>query len=192
VDFNHWDIILFIPLAFAAWKGFRKGFIVELASIIALIAGIYIAANFSEVTANKLKEWLDLEGTWLGYVSFLITFIAVVFGIHALAKLVEKTANLVALKLANKLAGLLFGLIKMILITSIILNLLTCVDQYIPVLHKSSPEDSLLFEPVMNAAPAVLPILAETEWLTKAENMITPLFEAELNDLDKIKSLTED
>jgi len=55
VDFNHWDIILFIPLAFAAWKGFRKGFIVELASIIALIAGIYIAANFSEVTANKLK-----------------------------------------------------------------------------------------------------------------------------------------
>jgi hypothetical protein len=87
---------------------------------------------------------------------------------------------------------LLFGLIKMLLIASIILNLLTWVDQYIPVLHKSSPEDSLLFEPVMNAAPAVLPILAQTEWLAKAENMITPLFEAELNDLEKIKSLTED
>lgn len=192
MEFNHWDIILFIPLAFAAWKGFRKGFIVELASIIALIAGIYIAANFSEVTASKIKEWLEIEGTWLGYVSFLITFIAVVFGIHALAKVVEKTANMVALKLVNKLAGLLFGLIKMLLIASIILNLLTWVDQYIPVLHKSNPEESMLFEPVMAAAPAVLPILAQTEWLTKAENMITPLFEEELNDLEKIKSLTED
>lgn len=184
MDFNHWDIILAIPLFYAGWKGFSKGFIVELSSIIALIAGVYIAANFSEITAEKLKEWFEIEGTWLGYVAFLITFIAVVFGIHAMGKLVEKAVNMVALKLANKLAGLLFGLIKMALIISIVLNLLTWVDQYLPILHKSEPENSLLFEPILGAAPAVLPVLSQTEWLTTAETMINPLFEEALNEED--------
>ena len=120
MDFNHWDIILFLPLLWAAWKGFKKGFIIEVASIVALIAGIYLAANFSEVTANALKEWLDIEGSWLGYLSFLITFILAVFGVYALAKVIEKAVNLAALKLVNKLAGLVFGVLKVALILSLI------------------------------------------------------------------------
>jgi membrane protein required for colicin V production len=179
MDFNHWDIILFIPLVFAAWKGFQKGLIIELASIAALIAGIYVAANFSEVTAQKLKEWLSLEGSWLGYLSFLVTFIAVVFGVYALAKVVEKAVNMVALKLVNKIAGLAFGTLKVALIVSIILNLLGWLDRYVPVLSKSEPNKSLLFNPVKSIAPTILPVLMSTEWLSSAETFLAPQKEEE-------------
>jgi len=179
VNFNHWDIILFIPLLYAAVKGFRKGLIIELASVAALIAGIYVAANCSEWTAGKLTEWFEIEGTWLGYLSFFLTFCAVVFGIYALAKVIEKAVNIVALKLVNKLLGMLFGTIKMILILSVLLNLLSWLDQHVPLLHRSSPEKSLLFKPILHAAPAVMPVLTESEWMRKAEGAIGPLFEQE-------------
>jgi len=179
MDFNHWDIILSIPLFYAAWKGFRKGLIVELASIAALIAGIYIAANFSEYAAGLISEYAEVEGTWLSYLSFILTFAAVVFGVYALAKIVEKAVNLVALKLVNKLSGLLFGVLKMALILSVVLNLLTWLDQHIPILEKSSPERSMFFEPVQALAPAVLPILTDSDWLMKAESMVSPLIDDE-------------
>jgi len=177
MDFNHWDIILFIPLLYAAWKGFQKGLIIELASIAALIAGIYVAANFSEITAEKLKLWFEIEGSWLGYVSFIVTFVAVVLGVYALAKVVEKAVNMVALKLVNKLAGLLFGTLKVALIISIILNLFGWIDRYIPVLSKSEPNKSLLFSPIQSIAPTILPVLMETEWLSSAEEILAPLTE---------------
>lgn len=183
MDFNHWDIILFIPLAFAAWKGFRKGLIIELASIAALIAGIYVAANFSEVVAGYLQDWFSLEGTWMSYVSFIATFTGVVFGVYALARIVEKAVNMVALKLVNKVAGLAFGTIKMALILSIILNIISWFDQLVPIMSKSDPNNSMLFEPILKAAPTVLPILTESDWMEKAEEMATPIFEESANEL---------
>lgn len=177
MDFNHWDIILTIPLVYAAWRGFRKGLIIELASIAALIAGIYIAANFSSVVGEYLKASFDLAGTWLGYLSFLITFCGVVFGVYALAKVVEKAVNLMALKLVNKLAGLLFGTMKMVLIMSIVLNLISWFDQLVPIMQNSEPENSLLFEPVLKTGPAVLPVLTQSDWMEKTEAIMKPLFE---------------
>ncbi|NQV51567.1 MAG: CvpA family protein [Flavobacteriales bacterium] len=182
MDFNHWDIILFLPLLYAAWRGFQKGFIIEVASIAALIAGIYIAANFSEITAEKLKDWFDIKGTWLGYASFIVTFVAVVFGVYALAKVVEKAVNLVALKLVNKLAGSLFGIVKIALILSIVLNLLGWLNRYVPILSKSEPQKSLMFNSIKGFAPLILPVLTDAEWLAAAEEWLAPELEEEVVD----------
>jgi membrane protein required for colicin V production len=177
MDFNHWDIVLFLPLLYAAWKGFSKGLIVELASILALIAGLYIAANFSQWVAGLLNNWLGWNGSWIGYVAFLLTFLGVVFGVYALSKIIEKAINLAALKLVNKIAGVVFGLFKMALILSIILNLLGWIDAHIPVLSKSEPDHSLLFSPIQQVAPTVLPILINTAWMSETEDLLAPLLD---------------
>jgi membrane protein required for colicin V production len=174
MDFNHWDIILFLPLLYAVWKGFSKGFIIEVASVAALIAGVYIAANFSELTAELIYKWAETTSSWVSYLSFLITFVAVVFGVYALAKVVEKAVNLVALKLFNKLAGAFFGLLKMALILSIVLNLLGWVNRYVPVLSQTQPHKSLLFSPIQSLAPMVMPVLTETGWLASVEELFIP------------------
>lgn len=151
--------------------------IIELASIAGLIAGIYVAANFSEVVGDYLTKNLELEGTWVGYSAFFITFIGVVIGVYALARVLERAINLVALKLVNKLLGLVFGIVKMLIIISIVVNLLGWVDQHIPILQKSEPDRSLTFRVVKSVAPALLPILTDSSWLIKAEQTVGPLFE---------------
>lgn len=165
MDFNHWDIILAIPLAWAAFKGFRKGLVIELASIAALIAGIYLASNFSNYAAALLDEWVEIPEAYSGFAAFLLTFIAVVFGVYALAKVVEKAVNIAALKLVNKLAGLLFGTLKMVLIISVVLNVMFWVDQKIHFMPRTEPENSLLFRPVLKFAPGVVPVLMDSQWL---------------------------
>lgn len=179
MNFNHWDILLFIPLVYAAWKGFRKGFIIEVASIAALIAGIYIAVNFSEFAAHMLHQWFSIDAEWLGYAAFLSTFVAVVFGVYALAKVVEKAVHLVALKMVNKLAGLGFGILKVALILSIVLNLLGWLNRSVPILSKTASNESTLFLKIQGFAPWVLPALSDTKWFKATEDWLAPELDQE-------------
>ena len=64
----------------------------------------------------------------------------------------------------------------MVLILSIVLNIISWFDQLVPVITKSDPENSLLFEPVLKAAPTVLPVLTQSDWMGKAEEIVRPLF----------------
>ena len=53
------DVILGLLLVYGLYKGFRNGLILEIASIAALIAGIYGAIHFSYIAAGYLSQRLD-------------------------------------------------------------------------------------------------------------------------------------
>ena len=54
------DIILAVVLILGVIKGFRNGFFFELASLISILLGIYLAIRFSFVT----KSYLEKEVSW--------------------------------------------------------------------------------------------------------------------------------
>ena len=60
------DIILIIPLLWGAFMGFRKGLVLELASLVGLILGIYGAIKFCDFTAEKLIEYVEVSEEWPG------------------------------------------------------------------------------------------------------------------------------
>lgn len=51
------DILILILLGASAWKGFRRGFIIELASLVGLVLGIWAGIHLSD----RVIEALDLE-----------------------------------------------------------------------------------------------------------------------------------
>ena len=53
---NWLDIVLAIPLLWFMYKGFRNGLIIELASLAALILGIYVALHFSFYVKDYLVD----------------------------------------------------------------------------------------------------------------------------------------
>ena len=55
---NIFDIVIAVILIIAFIRGFMKGFFVEIASLIALIGGIYGAIHFSYFAANILKKYV--------------------------------------------------------------------------------------------------------------------------------------
>ncbi len=61
------DIVLGALLAYGLYRGVRNGFLVEIASVIALIVGIYGAIHFSYITGDYLGEnWtgMPLTSRW--------------------------------------------------------------------------------------------------------------------------------
>ena len=156
---NYIDIILGILLIIAAFRGFSKGFIVELASLAALVLGVWGAIHFSYFTADYIRETFDYHPEHLGLISFFITFLLIVVVVHILGNILDKLAQALALGFINHLAGLLFGIFKTALILSILLVVLDRVDTQSHILPQEDKENSRVYEPLKSLAPTLLPFL---------------------------------
>lgn len=161
---NYIDIILGIFLLLGLVRGFMKGFFVELAALVALIAGIFGAIHFSYFAADYLSEKVSWDENTINLASFAITFIIIIIAISLAGKLLTKLANLIALGILNKLLGGAFGLLKMAFIASVVILFFESVNTTNSIVKQDTLDESILYEPVSVLAPLVLPsILKEAK-----------------------------
>ena len=154
---NWLDLVLAIPLLWFTYKGFRHGLIIELASLAALILGIYVALHFSFYTEGYLRDNFTITDKYLHIISFAITFLIVAIVVYLVGKIIHKLVTIVALGFLNRLAGGVFGFLKAALVLSVILYFLNGFD---PGLLKADvKERSLLYEPVESIVPMIIPRL---------------------------------
>jgi membrane protein required for colicin V production len=158
---NYIDIIIIVILVFAMVRGFINGLVREVASLAALILGIWGAIRFSSFTAEKLYDYFDMTGKYVGLISFLITFGIIVIIIHFIGLLVDKLMKAVALGFINRLLGIAFGLFKSVLIMSVIFVVFNVIDARRPFLPKEKIEQSMLYNPISDIAPAIFPVIGE-------------------------------
>ena len=155
---NGIDIVLGIFLLIGLVQGFRKGLIVELASLAGLVLGVFGAVHFSYIVANWLIDYTDWNEQTVQLVAFAITFVAILILVSLLAKAVTKLLGFVALGMLNRLLGAAFGLLKMAFITSVILLFINSwMMAGIGFLSEEKKEASLLYKPVEILAPMILP-----------------------------------
>lgn len=136
----------------------------EIASIVGLIAGIYIAIKFSGFVAGKLDPYLEISEQWLGIISFVITFIGVVLLVNILGRILEKTIKLVALGLLNRIAGSFFSLLKTALVLSFLIFFINQFNNVFDIISEETKESSVLYSPIQKVAPNVLPVIEELQF----------------------------
>ena len=162
---NYLDIILAVPLVWAIYRGFTKGLVIEIASLIALILGVYGGIHFSYFVSDRL----NLTSSFSPLISFAITFLIIVIVVFVLAKLLEKSINLLALGFFNKLAGAFFGLLKIAFLLSILLLLINKIDSKVRIIPEKSRKESLLYPTLSAFASYVIPKLNFEEIKKKME-----------------------
>ena len=116
---NSLDYILFIPLLYGLYRGFTKGLIIELASLLALTLGIYGALHFRSFTFEFLCDYVEIKNVYLELVSYGLTFLIIVMVISLTGKVLTMLIKLVSLGLINRMMGAIFGSIKVLLILSV-------------------------------------------------------------------------
>jgi len=154
---NTFDIIIAALLIFGFIRGLLKGLFVEVASLVALIAGVYGAIHFSYFVGDLLVNYVSWDERYITIVSFAVTFAIIVLTIGLLGKLFTKIADFASLGLLNKLFGGLFGALKIGLILSVILLIFTKLNNTIPFISDAQKEDAILYEPIKNLAPTLFP-----------------------------------
>lgn len=151
------DIILGALLLFGLIRGVMKGLFVEVASLVALIAGVYGAIHFSNFAAEFLDSKLDWDEKYINIVAFAVTFIIIVLIIALAGKALTKLADFAALGLLNKLVGGIFGALKFGLILSILLIVFDNMNTAVPFADEKNLKNSILYEPVKGLAPLIFP-----------------------------------
>lgn len=159
------DIVLGGLLCYSLYKGIRNGLFVELASLLSLILGIYIAIKFSDVMKNILSG-LHWNPNTIQVIAFILTFIVVVVGIYLLGKFLTGIADFAFLGWLNSLGGGFFRILKTVLIISVFFTVFEKINYHNYLAKKETLDKSLFFNPIQKVAGFVFPSIEK--WYDKA------------------------
>lgn len=115
------DLAFLFIMIVALFKGFSKGLIVGIFSLIAFVIGIAAALKLSVLVAHYLENSTGVTGKWLPVISFMLVFIVVVLLVNIGARIIKKTISIAMLGWLDKLGGILLYAILYTLIFSVII-----------------------------------------------------------------------
>lgn len=121
---NPLDILIIVILSFCLIRGVFRGLIKELSSIIGVLGGFYAGYTYYVVVAKLLSRWISNEG-YLNILSFLIIFCGVFIIVSILGVVIKYLLNIAFLGWVDRICGAGFGIMKGILIASVLLMIFT-------------------------------------------------------------------
>ncbi len=160
---NFLDVIFGILLVWGLYRGLKNGLFMELAALVALIAGIYGAIHFSYIAGDYLYERMNWDERYIKIASFLITFIAIVLLVHFSGKLLTKIVNFVMLGWLNKIAGAVFGVVKVAVILGALLIFFEKVTASFQLIDPKTKANSIFYQPVRDVGLFVFSKVLPTE-----------------------------
>jgi len=174
---NWLDVVIILILAGGLASGYKNGFVGELASLAGLILGIWGAVKFSWWTADLL-EGIGLKFSLMPVISFIVTFLVITIVMQILAGIVSKLLEAISLNWINKIAGIVAGVFKAAVFVSVILLVLDAVSDRHPIIPKTLRSESLLYEPVSEIVPTLLPFLKLEELAKAGKAKVAPATES--------------
>lgn len=156
------DLLILIPLGYAAWKGFQHGIIMELFTLLALLVGIYAGIHFSDMTATWLRDSLGFQSEYLSPIAFTITFLGIGAMVYFAGKVVEQMVKVTNLTPVNKVFGIVFALLKMTYFISVFLVLIESYDEKSNFFPKEKKAQSVLYQPMLGVSTTTIPALKES------------------------------
>lgn len=155
------DIILLICFIPALVQGVRKGFIAQAISIASIIIGIWASSRFAEVVSEWLGKYITVSDQVMKVVAFALIFIAVFLVLAAVGKLLEGMFRMVTLGWLNRLAGLVFALLKTSLILGILIMVFTSLNDTFDLVSEATLNESALYPPFKEAAFKIFPYIKD-------------------------------
>ncbi|MBW1708534.1 MAG: CvpA family protein [Deltaproteobacteria bacterium] len=123
---NGLDIVILVILCFFLLKGFIRGFIKEIVSIVGLLVAFFLAILYYPQTADLLEPFLDkLSYRNLLVLSFLSLFLATYIIVIVLGLLLDRFIKISMAKPLNIILGGVVGLIKGVFLASLMLIVIT-------------------------------------------------------------------
>lgn len=144
---NKLDIILLLPLLYGAFKGFQKGFILEVISILAFILALIGGFKLLHWGMALLDQHFDISGDLLPYVAFMVIFIGIIILVNLLGNMIKKVVDMTLLGPVDKLAGALLSVVKWAFGISVLLWLTASFGITFP---EDWTADSILYTKMLN------------------------------------------
>lgn len=120
---NGLDLLIVLLLAVGAWRGFRQGLVAALIGLVGWLAALYVASHYAKTLAPLLTLFSD--STTQTVAAFVVLVSVVLLMLWAVGLILRTTLQALALGLAERLAGALFGVAKTVFIVLILISVLS-------------------------------------------------------------------
>ncbi len=137
------DLVILIFTAFLLIKGVWKGFVKEVAGIIAVVLAVFISFRFHKDTAGYLVSFIDDK--YVTVTAYLVLFLAVYLAVMLFGNLLDKVLKSVFLGGVNRILGGVFGLLKSVLWLTLITFAYSAIKDGAGLHHPAWIIDSLFY-----------------------------------------------
>lgn len=151
------DIILLIPLFFGAYLGFKKGLLLEIVSLAALILAIIGAFKLLDFGMEILQPYFENWEQSLPIISFVFLFIAILLIVNLIGKVVKKILDMTLLGGLDNFAGAVIGLLKWAFGVSLVLWLGESIEISV---SNDMAEGTYIYPIVASIAPFVVDLIS--------------------------------
>lgn len=165
------DILILVPLIWSAYKGFTKGLMIELLTLVAIVASIVLSFKLLHGAIILLKNNLEKVPPMLPVLVFVGLFVGILVILVMLNNMFKNIVYQTPLKSMDNALGALLGLFKAALLVSSVLWL---INKSEAVFGKEILKESVL-------APIIMPITTAT---FKVFSIILPFVKDLLQDLE--------
>lgn len=152
---NPLDILIIVIVGFCLIRGIFRGLIKELSSLIGVLGGFYGAYTYYPIVAKLLSRWISNTG-YLNILSFLIIFCGLFLIISILGVIIKYLLNITFLGWVDRICGAGFGIMKGVLIISVLLMIFTAfLPKRTPLIKDSllAPHVTLISEKMVKVVP---------------------------------------
>ena len=151
------DLIILIPLAFGAMGGFRKGFILEIITLLALILAVIGGFHFLHWGMSVLSDNFQLSGRFLPFLAFILIFVAIIAIVNAIGQALKKIIHMAFLGGIDRIAGAVLGALKFVFLFSILIWVFQVFGVEIP---QHLQDDSFFYTYLVALAPATVELFS--------------------------------
>ena len=154
---NYFDLFVLVVLGFAVIRGLQKGFVFELASLLALVLGIVGAVFLSGVTAQWLSNYITSK--YISIIAFVFLLVGIIILVFLVAKMIDTMIKALALGWLNRIMGALLAIFKAAFGISLVIFVLDFSGFGNHVISPETRNSSRAFAPLERIAPATFDLL---------------------------------
>lgn len=151
------DIFLLIPLGIGAVQGYRRGLVLEVATLLALVLGLVGGLALLNDAIPLVREYVGEAFGLLPLVSFVLVFAAIGWVVHLLSGLLKTAVHLTPLGFLDNVGGAVGGMLKWVLGLSLLLYGVESAG--LPLISPQLAADSQVLPFVREATPVALQLV---------------------------------
>ena len=158
---NLFDLFLFTPLAYGAYKGYKRGLIMSLFMLLAIVVGLYAAFQLTDIVVEWGMKNLKWDKTTLMPLSFLVLFLGIGAAIYFGGKLLETALKVIKLSILNHIAGAVLGVVQWMYLVGTLLLFVMANDREQKFISAQTRNQSMAVPFYTNMLQNTLPKISE-------------------------------
>ena len=145
---SYLDLFFGLAIAWGAYSGFSKGLIKELASILGVIIGVFLAKNYYPYLDIKLKPIFESEAGFISILSAILIFLLTIMVFKIIANFLTKFLKIIALGLLNRIIGSVFGIFKTVLLLCILVFIFSNINNVTGIIKAEKLSQSFFYSKI--------------------------------------------